>query len=346
MQNNLLRAGPESLSPESTRVLHSVVQITGERNFDDIRISLIRTIFEMLPASHLVVYKISPQGAQARLTEVARAERAQDAPICAVSVTGLGPRGLVPDALQSQSIVRKAPQSESLPDGTRECVPICAKGRVLELIETRFVAATGNNSVILEALLRLYGNILDLVHDKEIDALTGLLNRRAFDIQLDGLLRRQGGGESQAHWWLVLVDADHFKAVNDTYGHLVGDEVLLLLAQLMNQEVRITDQVFRYGGEEFAILLSPSTREEAHQTMERVRLAIAQRRFPQVGHMTISGGMVAIDRYDHASSVIGRADRALYQAKNSGRDQILDFADLSAAGLVAPDRHGNEIELF
>ena len=282
MQNNLRRAGPDSLSPESARVLHSVVQITGERNFDDIRTSLIRTIFEMLPASHLVVYMISAQGTRSRLTEVARAERAQGVPISAVSVSGLGPRGLVPDALQGRCIVNGVAQSEALPDGVRECVPICAKGRVLELIETRFMAGEGHDAMILEALLRLYTNILELVHDKEIDALTGLLNRRAFDIQLDGLLRGQGRGgagvESDARWWLVLVDADHFKAVNDTYGHLVGDEVLLLLAQLMSQEVRVTDQVFRYGGEEFAILLSPSSPEDAHQTMERVRSARARGR--------------------------------------------------------------------
>jgi diguanylate cyclase (GGDEF)-like protein len=156
-----------------------------------------------------------------------------------------------------------------------------------------------------------------------LDPLTGVGNRRRFDERLHEhflLLRRSG-----RPYALLLVDADHFKRINDHYGHPTGDAVLRQLAQVLRQGVRATDSVARYGGEEFAVLLADiGQAEEAHVVAEKIRLAVAATVFPQVGHVTVSIGASCATPADHSETeIVKRADEALYRAKAQGRNQVV-----------------------
>lgn len=150
------------------------------------------------------------------------------------------------------------------------------------------------------------------------DPMTGLMNRRALRARIDDLVA------AATPFAVVALDLDHFKQVNDTYGHPAGDQVLIALARTLQENVRADDQAFRIGGEEFAMILPRAGAQAAVQAAERVRAAMAASVMPAgVGHVTVSVG-VALWPRDGASpqAVIERADQALYQSKQAGRNRV------------------------
>nr|WP_255429007.1 GGDEF domain-containing protein [Saccharophagus sp. K07] len=151
------------------------------------------------------------------------------------------------------------------------------------------------------------------------DPLTGLLNRRAaLDVVSEFALRNSLAGTA-----LVVMDIDHFKQVNDTYGHEVGDEVLKSVATLVQQIVREGDAAVRWGGEEIVVICPKTNADGAYRVAEKLRTQIKQLRFsnPELV-ITASFGVANIRQGESFSQALGRADEALYDAKKSGRDQI------------------------
>lgn len=176
-----------------------------------------------------------------------------------------------------------------------------------------------------------FNRMIGRVHQSEealanlahLDSLTGLRNRRSFDTAFAEALSRLARANEPVG--LLVLDIDHFKKINDTFGHSAGDEALRALARAMELHVRPYDQIFRIGGEEFAILLSNSQIEDARLTAERLRQAVEALRVQAAGHLielTISIGLVAATRATRAEDLLGIADAALYRAKTSGRNRV------------------------
>ncbi|MCM5556881.1 bacteriohemerythrin [Pleomorphomonas sp. JP5] len=152
------------------------------------------------------------------------------------------------------------------------------------------------------------------------DPLTGLLNRRAFDERLD--LEIQRAQRYDRPLSLLFIDIDHFKEVNDRYGHVVGDEVLRAVATVLKNGLRATDAACRYGGEEFAVILVETDRLEARSIAERIRVAAESNRIDQLDKSaTISVGISVLSSKDMAVDLIQRADDSMYVAKKNGRNQ-------------------------
>lgn len=148
------------------------------------------------------------------------------------------------------------------------------------------------------------------------DGLTGLQNRRSFDIQIKDWFKHQ------IPYSLIMLDIDRFKRVNDEFGHLAGDDVLKFLAALMEEISREEDLCYRYGGEEFIILLKGKNREDAYNLAERLREKVAITPSPTGQPITISLGIASSSAQDAIpEEVIKRADLALYRAKNKGRNR-------------------------
>nr|WP_221284446.1 diguanylate cyclase [Deinococcus humi] len=149
-----------------------------------------------------------------------------------------------------------------------------------------------------------------------LDPLTGAFNRRRFDDDL---------GHPEPPAFLLLLDLDHFKRVNDTYGHEAGDQVLAATVQVLQETVRLTDSVYRLGGEEFAVLLSPCAPDAAFRMSERVRHAVARDVAPRAGlsgeQVTVSGGLIPVAGLKR--DILRAADDLLYSAKRAGRNCIL-----------------------
>jgi diguanylate cyclase (GGDEF)-like protein/PAS domain S-box-containing protein len=165
--------------------------------------------------------------------------------------------------------------------------------------------------------------VTDLERAAYIDALTGIANRRYFQLVLEGRL----ADRRRLHrpFGLLLGDIDHFKLVNDTHGHLIGDRVLEMVAQCLAANARTGDLVARWGGEEFAIIVDDVAREGLCNIAERYRCLVAaaglRDAHPPVA-VTISFGCAVVEDTDASASLITRADQMLYQSKHAGRNRV------------------------
>ncbi|MGO8860939.1 MAG: diguanylate cyclase [Acidimicrobiales bacterium] len=208
------------------------------------------------------------------------------------------------------------------------CVPVSIMGRTVGVIH-----ATGapqedieEDSVEdLETLAKLAGariGLLRVMAETQLqaatDSLTGLFNRRMFEEKVSGV-RRETDVVAVA-----MVDFDHFKILNDTYGHETGDRALVLFAQVLKDSFRSQDLFCRYGGEEFAIAFPACTAEQARNALDafrsRLSAAIAVAGLPS---FTVSAGIVDAKIHENLPGALDRADAALYQAKLGGRDQVV-----------------------
>jgi diguanylate cyclase (GGDEF)-like protein len=216
---------------------------------------------------------------------------------------------------------------------------------------------------VIQGIFHVYQNYQSLLDYSERDALTGLLNRKTFDEQFSrnptaGLTRRvspaatdlPGNDESSCdepavEQWLAVVDIDHFKQVNDRFGHLYGDEVLILVANILRSSFRSHDRIFRFGGEEFVVLLRSTNLATAHKVFNRFRLAVQEYHFPQVGQVTVSMGFVSTSKGSPVE-ILGQADQALYHAKENGRNQVCFYDDLVASGHLTTKVANDSVELF
>lgn len=156
------------------------------------------------------------------------------------------------------------------------------------------------------------------------DQLTSAWNRRFFNRVIT--TERARAARSGNPLTLILVDVDHFKAINDTHGHLVGDQVLIELAMLLQESLRETDYLIRWGGEEFAILSPELDEEHAAKLTERLRQRVASHTFVKSLALTISAGIAQLKDNDILAGWISRADKALYSAKRTGRNRVVTAA--------------------
>lgn len=168
------------------------------------------------------------------------------------------------------------------------------------------------------------------------DSLTGLVNRRGFDLALAACLA--GMDVSGSGPCLLIADIDHFKTVNDAYGHLFGDKVLRSVAQILKANIKGRDTAARYGGEEFVVLLPETELDGARVLAEKIRATIEKSRIrradnrQEVAQITVSFGVAGYCRGESAREFIDRADSALYVSKNRGRNRVT----VAPAGLRQP----------
>lgn len=153
-----------------------------------------------------------------------------------------------------------------------------------------------------------------------VDPLSGAGNRRQMESRLDDAIYLHG--RYGLPCGLIVLDIDHFKQINDSKGHLVGDEILVQLTDLFRSRLRHSDSVFRYGGEEFVVLL-PSTRiGGASRIAEKLRALVASSVFPGTDQLTVSAGVAELRHGETQLDWLGRADAALYAAKQAGRNRV------------------------
>ena len=157
-----------------------------------------------------------------------------------------------------------------------------------------------------------------------VDALTNVLNRNAYNLKIGELVHEYKRYKEE--WALLVLDIDHFKKFNDTYGHKTGDKVLKSVAATVSNSIRVSDHIFRYGGEEFVVILSRINKETTKTLSEKIRREVERDYFVDGDNelkVTMSIGAAIITPEDTEASLFERADKALYQAKQNGRNQIL-----------------------
>lgn len=247
------------------------------------------------------------------------------------------------------------------PDGKHVLwLPVWLNDKVSTCIEVSHRAPYSEQTLqVIDGILSIYRNYQKLLDYSERDSLTGLLNRKTFDENFSRMVSAKTPSDESLpadqqdrrhhadiqEQWLAVVDIDHFKRVNDQFGHLFGDEVLILVANMLRASFRTQDRVFRFGGEEFVILLRSTTLADARKIFERFRTSMEQHTFPQVGQVTVSLGFVSIS--DETPVVIlGHADQALYYAKSNGRNRVCHYDELVSSGQLTSEVAHESVEFF
>ncbi|HJV63289.1 MAG TPA: GGDEF domain-containing protein, partial [Albitalea sp.] len=285
-----------------SELVEHLAELTGFRDRDVLDVTLAGAFRDLLRPRSVAIYRVVGDGENLRWLTRARLEESDvvaTADSAWVDLDHLPAAADHPErllALSGQTVIT------SREDGAGLSVFPLATDRevvgVLELVTDGMLGPEAQRMVC--SILRIYRNFQGLLDYSERDTLTGLLNRKTFDesfLKISSALpgvgnsrdaRRSSGAGSR--YWLGMIDIDHFKAVNDTYGHLIGDEVLLLLSRLMRSSFRFHDRLYRFGGEEFVVLMRCESEADALGAFERLRHNTLAYAFPQIGHITVSVG--------------------------------------------------------
>lgn len=340
------------LKPE---VLYSIVDLTSNKDTDSLEISLLMTLSELMPNDVFRLYRCEVSDGRFRscLMRLGFAKNADNpGGEWRSNVKVANPENelsLACLSLRTAQSGNNAARLYWLPQriNEREVACLCVGHETL----------TEEQEMLLKGFLKIYINYTAIIDQSEKDKLTGLLNRSSLERRFRGLLEKQGsrnplgkgvtyssGALHEA--WLGLVDIDHFKSVNDTYGHLCGDEVLLTLSQYMKEAFTENELLFRYGGEEFLIVLEPTSVEHATAKFESFRELVSTKSFPLVGSITLSIGFTNANPNEYFQNVIERADKALYFAKQNGRNMCCHYEVLVEQGELDTAKASGDVDLF
>ncbi|WP_287918871.1 GGDEF domain-containing protein [Comamonas sp.] len=226
-------------------------------------------------------------------------------------------------------------------------LPVWMHDQVRACVEiTQSEPISAHSLDVITGVFNVYQNYQSLLDYSERDALTGLLNRKTFDEHLLRFAAAAQTTASEEFSWLAVIDIDHFKQVNDRFGHLFGDEVLILVANLLRTAFGSQHRIFRFGGEEFVVLMPPSRKEAARAALEAFRNLLAAHEFPQVGRVTVSVGFAGA-KLSSPVEILGQADQALYYAKENGRNRVCHYECLQDQGLLQNSQVSHDdVELF
>ncbi len=344
-----------------SQLVDNLANLASLRDRDALDVALVSAVHDVLQPETSAIYRAVGHEGDERWLCSAQMNRQQAVPTSDAAWIDLAtlPRLADVPLRQHVAMTGKMARAGTLPDVT--AFSVHGSPGATGILELSSPAPLPDESIrIIEGVLRLYANFHCLLDYGERDALTELLNRKTFDgaflkatleqgqrIGQDEVESERRDQGPRGSYWLAMIDIDHFKRVNDTFGHLIGDEVLLLLARLMRSTFRFHDQLYRFGGEEFVVLMRCNGEEEAACALERMRLNTEQFLFPQVGKITISTGFSEIKTGDTPSGAFERADKAVYYAKAHGRNQVSSYAGLVAGGeLVEQTAIEGEMELF
>jgi len=330
----------------SHELLNSVAATTTHRDRDELDRAVARLLLQFLEVHSVTVLRLTDGSEVQRVVRLVGSQQ-RAAGLAPVDELGVLP-ALADIPAWQQSAARNEVVQCSATEGRRMTVfPINGARVAVGLLVIEAASPLSPREIdLVQGILGILRNHLALLDYGELDSLTSLLNRKTFETHFDKLRQRNESPATGEPSWLALIDIDRFKSINDGYGHLFGDEVLLLVSQLMKRSFRGADQLFRFGGEEFVVLLERASEPGAQIVLERLRTTIEEYAFPQVGQVTISVGYTRIDRRDVSTTCIERADAALYYAKSHGRNNVRNCEALIATGAIAAKFKDSEIELF
>lgn len=344
-----------------SELVDHLAELTGFRDRDLLDVTLVGTLRDLLQPRAVAMYRCVGEVGEERWLTRARlraGESVASADPAWADIDGL-PR--VTDHPERLDCLVSAAAVVVPGDPHVSIFPVTSDREVVGVLEVQTAAPLdAQQQRVVCSILRIVQNFQSLLDYSERDTLTGLLNRKTFDESFlkataqvaaapaaaAALLDARRASPSTARHWLGVIDIDHFKRVNDGFGHLIGDEVLLLLARLMRSSFRHHDRLYRFGGEEFVVLMRCADEAGALAAFERLRANTERYAFPQVGRITVSVGVTEVRPVDTPTAAFERADKAVYHAKQHGRNRVESHAALVAAGALAESAKVGDVELF
>ncbi|MBP7604958.1 MAG: GGDEF domain-containing protein [Spirochaetes bacterium] len=337
-------------------ILEYIIEITEQRDAELLEESLVRTVYELFGAERVLL---------------SRTRNESPVPHGAVSIDGGGFRMFADEkelvAMHSglfntlSDVMRTRVWAASPEAGGGTIVhPVTLGSRIIGFLIVYMKSGEPVDNGMIGGLLRVYHNYLSILAENQRDKLTSLLNRKTFDDQILKIIeyhRRSGASDEPAGskrktaershlFWLGMIDIDNFKKINDSYGHLFGDEVLILVANLMVRTFRHDDFLFRYGGEEFLAIIRAANEDDAVRAFERFRSSVESYALPRIGTVTVSVGAVQVRPGDVPTAFVGHADQALYHAKKSGKNRVCVYERLLKEGVLKDEIDYGDVEFF
>lgn len=351
-------------------LLDKLASLTTIRNIEQFEFSLLKTMAELLEIKEISMYKMRGASSKCTLMVYSSAVSPEKDPETYSFQSHedyTSEINLPPDIETALKRIKTTGEPYiSDKQGQRYSIiyPVFEDNQVNSLLSFELSHALNEKQIqVLANLLGIAHNFRSLLDENQRDKLTGLLNRHTFE---ESILKIQelslNAGHCCGQQWnsenrrkaldglgycLAIMDIDDFKQINDRFGHIIGDEVLLLISYIMKQNFRTRDLLFRFGGEEFVVICRVENEQNAHTVLDRFRRVTADYRFPRVRTVTVSGGATMIKKnHLFATTIIGRADKALYFAKKNGKNQIHFYEDLIRRGYLVEHDKAGTIDFF
>ncbi len=356
----------------STLIEH-ILKLTDHRDRDLLELTLSKALIDLLPIQRITIARVMNEEGEKRWLEVARMDAKGGGKVVdplRVDFQTLARLGDSPDrakCLTSRDLVEIAWAGEQGP--RIYMLPLFSDSRkddegVIEIHCDNTLSAA--SLLTIDQLRRIYRNMYALLEYSDRDALTGLLNRKSLDDAFySAVLEELDGGTGNivvsaapqaldqdrrhrvpANYWLGSARIDNFGTVNDAHGHLIAEEVLLLVGRVMNNTFRTYDRNYRFGEDHFGVLMHCPDEALVLAAFERFRSNVEKFNFPQVGKLTVSCGFTSVLADDSPSSALEKTERAVDFAQRSGGNRSCSHLGLVRRGFFGEPRNVGGVELF
>ena len=356
----------------STLIEH-ILKLTDHRDRDLLELTLSKALIDLLPIQRITIARVMSEEGEKRWLEVARMDAKGGGKVIdplRVDFQSLAKLSDVPDRVKCLASRERVEIAWAGEEGPRIfMLPLFSDSRkddegVIEIHCDNTLSAS--SLVMIDQLRKIYRNMYALLEYSDRDALTGLLNRKSLDDafysavleELDGVtgdlmvpskplaLDQDRRHRVPANYWLGSACIDHFGAVNDAHGHLIAEEVLLLVGRVMNNTFRTYDRIYRFDGEHFGVLMHCPDEALVLAAFERFRANVEKFNFPQVGKLTVSCGFTPVLADDSPSSALEKTERAVDFAQRSGSNRSCSHLGLVRRGFFDESRKLGGVELF
>ena len=355
-------------------ITEHIIKLTDHRDRDLLELTLSKALIDLLPIQKVVIARVVSEEGVRRWLEVATLDARGGGKVADPLRVDFGTLPLLDDNRQRFNCLLGRERVEwawAGEDGPRiNYFPLFDDSRmdeegVLE-IHSAFALSEGQLGAIGD-VQHVFRNMYNLLAYSDRDALTGLLNRKSLDDTFYSAVLEEldegrtaadkddantAPGQERRHrvppnYWLGTISVDSFGLINDKSGHLIAEEVLLLVARIMNNTFRTYDRLYRFGGENFAVLMHCPDEALVQAAFERFRANVEKFNFPQAGRVTVCAGFTRISADDSPSTALERTERSVDYAQRNGRNQVFSHAELVRKGFFGGEAAKvGEVDIF
>lgn len=356
-------------------LIEHIIKLTDHRERDLLELTMSKALIDLLPVQRVVLARVVSEEGVSRWLEVATLDAKGGGKVVdplRVDFQALPEIDESRDRLQCIRTRERVEIAWAGEDGPRiTYLPLFEKSAtnddgVLEIHSGK--ALENEELLVVYQVMRVFRNMYNLLAYSDRDGLTGLLNRKALDDtfysavleELDESLPGSGTpkleakvapGQERRHrvppnYWLGTIKVDNFAAVIDKNGHLIGEEVLLLVARIVNNTFRTYDRLYRLGGEQFGVLMHCPDEALVLAAFERFRANMAKFNFPQVGNLTASGGFTRISADDSPDTALGRTERVVEYCQHNEGNKVFSYEELTRRAVLVDAPQLGDVDLF
>jgi len=313
------------------RLLDQIVNLTSLRDVELLEFSLLKTVNSFVHPLQLSLIKVDWNNSPRKIVEFRNGH-------CEIINEGLSYPHVLKTAMDYMDAGEASEHTVNVDKGVLSLHCLHREKRSSSYLVILFAQSLSDiDTHLISGLVQINHNYCKLLNESQKDQLTGMANRKTFEDTItkvyDLIFTEPKNNigcprtEEPEHFWLAMIDIDHFKKVNDTFGHLYGDEVLLMVSQIIQKEFRDNDMSFRFGGEEFVVILPKETIETAEKVANSFRESVANTTLLNVDSknvaLTCSIGVAQVNKLADYNDALKQADRCLYKAKETGRNKVV-----------------------